>query len=196
MHQRPKKGQCYSMTICKRKRWIGVCLRYILIACPLIFSFIGIIFVRTMLVTITITNHSMHPTLRDGDRVLAIRFWPSKWLRKGHIVVIWPWPSPDQKSSLLDINPYIKRIVGLSGDTLVTSVTELDHIHLPYEIAAHDDKGERVWNIPPEHIFVRGDNPIGGFDSLSWGPIHHSSVLAVVIMKLPRHLESPAHDPK
>lgn len=142
--------------------------------------------IRRMLVVVTVNSYSMSPALEDGDRVLVVRQWPRAWLRKGQIVIVWPWQLPPEGPSPFGVEgPFIKRIVGLAGDVLVTSLAELAEIQRPLEAAAHDSNGLRTWQIPSDHIFVRGDHPIGGFDSLAWGPVPTQYVLGVVVMKLP-----------
>jgi hypothetical protein len=80
--------------------------------------------------------------------------------------------------------PFIKRIVGVEGDTLVTSITDLAEHLRPEQLAAHNGEGLRSWHIPPGHIFVRGDSSPGGHDSLTWGPVASRTVLGVVVMRM------------
>lgn len=149
---------------------------------------------RATLVVVTVVGQSMTPALQTGDRVLVLRYWPSGRLRIGHIVLVWPWGMAPSGPKPFSETPYIKRIIGLPGDTLVTSLVELNDFHRRRESAAHDSNGQRVWHIPPGHVFVRGDNPLRGFDSLSWGPIPFRGVLGIVIKTLPRKVGSgPCH---
>jgi signal peptidase I len=159
-----------------------------LLAGPLILLIIFFVLVRTALVVVTVESTSMYPTLNDGDRVLALRYWPARWLRKGQIVLVWPWLSPLVNSRTLgrpDFAPFIKRIVALPGETIVTSITDLDERHHPHVQSMHDGEGNRTWHIPPGHLFVRGDYVPGGVDSLTWGPIPFKSVIGLVVMRLP-----------
>ena len=164
-----------------------------LLSCLLIFALsttvLGIVLlIWALLVVVTVENHSMSPTLKHGDRVLVLRYWPDRWLSRGQVVLIWPWLHSSRNARAwgqLKIVPYIKRIVALPGDTIVTSIADLSDLYHAEQIVAHDDNGQRVWHIPPDHLFVRGDNRPGGDDSLTWGPIPFRSVLGVVIVKLP-----------
>lgn len=150
-----------------------------------------LLFIRVALVVVTVRSTSMSPTLLDGDRVLVLRHWPTRWLRKGQVVILWPWDFPPQKIKPFGVaDPYIKRIVGLPGETLITSLAELKASERPSVQALHDDQGRRRWDIPAEHIFVRGDNPRGSLDSLAWGPVPCRSVLGRVMLKLPRQAVS------
>lgn len=128
----------------------------------------------------------MSPMLKDGDRVLVVRHCLASWLRHGQIVIITRDNSvSDLGHPLGSMSPFIKRIVGMPGDTLTTSITELNSFLRPRERGAYDASGHRAWHVPPGHVFVRGDNPTGGLDSLSWGPIPVESVVGIAIMKLP-----------
>src|ERR1043165_3264532 len=119
---------------------------------------------RIALLTVTVQLSSMSPTLEDGDRVLVWRYWPARWLRKGQIVILWPWLPASKVSKLLgtpEFVPYIKRIIALPGDTLITSLTDLPEHYRSEHRSTHDSEGHRTWRIPHRHIFVRGDNPLG-----------------------------------
>lgn len=146
--------------------------------------------VRFLLVVITVESNSMDPTLKHGDRILVVRHWPFRKFKKGQVVLVWPWimpdsaPKPSAGTGPFPITPYIKRIVGVPGDVITTSISELTEYHQHRELSSHDRGGMRTWYIPPAHYFLRGDNPIGGFDSLTWGPIPGKSVLGVVVKKL------------
>lgn len=142
--------------------------------------------IRELLIAVTVENQSMWPTLLDGDRVLVLRYWPARWLRRGHIVLVWPWPHEvSDGPKPFGVIPFIKRIRALPGDLLVTHISELDELHKHRMQFLHGKDGTREWLIPAKHFFVRGDHPIGGFDSLSWGPIPYESLLGLVIMRLP-----------
>jgi type IV secretory pathway protease TraF len=130
----------------------------------------------------------MYPALRNGDRVLALRKWPETWLRRGQIVLVDPWLAsfPSKTEYLKSQKPFIKRIAAVAGETLVTSATDLSSALRPDQLALYNQAGQCVWHIPARSIFVLGDNRPAGRDSLTWGPIPSSTVLGVVITKLPR----------
>lgn len=142
--------------------------------------------VRRGLLVVTVQQGSMFPALQNGDRVLVVRHWPRRWLRKGQIVIVWPShvmsPYPGDPDSG---TPFIKRVVGLSGDRIISSIEELHDLLRPIYMARYDSEGKRTWDIPLGHIFVLGDRVPRGFDSLTWGPVPLRCVLGVVVMKLP-----------
>ncbi len=162
------------------------CLDFTLTLAALLGTFL--VGLRAALLVVTVQSTSMVPALHHGDRVLVWRYWPQRWLRRGHIVLVWPWLGPTQGSHALDTQvfiPFIKRIVGLPGDYLVTTLTDLAEHYRSREHAAHDAQGHRVWWVQADHIFVCGDAPLGGLDSLTWGPIPARCVLGLVLLRLP-----------
>lgn len=136
---------------------------------------------------VTVEQESMSPVLHAGDRVLVIRYWPVKLLRKGDIVLVWPWISMirlDRAPKPFGVLPYIKRIIGLPGDTIVTRLDELDDYHKRKLGHTFDNDGKKVFTVPDNHFFVRGDFSIGGIDSRTFGPVHKQGILGLAIMKL------------
>lgn len=165
---------------------------FIVIGCSSIFLFfIGEVLIRLSLAVVTVENGSMSPTLLPGDRVLVVRHWPRRWLRKGHIVLIKPRNAQPAGSRLFERTPYIKRIIGLGGETLTLLHNSSVAPDTPRQ---HADRrpSERTWHIPKGHLFVRGDNGPASSDSLSWGPIPEQHVLGVALMRLPRKTPAPS----
>jgi signal peptidase I len=146
-----------------------------------------IIVAWTTLIVVRVENVSMYPALDHGDRVLVVRYWPAKWLRQGQVVLVWPWGAPPKgwTGDSGSFVPYIKRIVAMPGDTIVTSLDELDSRLRLGESEAHDEQGKRTWHVPEGHVFVRSDNLPRGVDSLSWGLVAYHSIIGVIIMRLP-----------
>ncbi len=112
----------------------------------------------------------MVPTLHYGDRVLVWRLCPHRWLHRGRNVVVEHeadrararWSSPQEPAL------YVKRVVGLPGDTVHTG----------------NDETQRL-AVPPRHLFVCGDNRPGSRDSRHWGPLPLRSLRGIVLTKLP-----------
>jgi signal peptidase I len=159
---------------------------FVLAGCVMLFLLTIGILIRTYLVVVTVENVSMSPTLENGDRVLAVSSWPSRWLRKGYIVLVWPSRTSSNRPRLFEVTPYIKRIVALGGETFTASLNDSTETKPPNQDREWDHHTQKVWHIPQGYIFVRGDNRPSSLDSLSWGPIPVQSVLGVVLMKLPR----------
>lgn len=154
--------------------------------------FVAVIFllfiIRRIFIIVTIKSTSMFPTLKENDRVLVFCHYPIKWLNKGQVVIVWHTPSDLlvgkwQKNP--DITPFIKRVIGLPGDIIVA---EYNKLHGAFQKSYADqcvNKEDIFHNIPDGYIFVASDNPAGGLDSYSWGPISIKGVLGVVLWKLP-----------
>jgi hypothetical protein len=82
-----------------------------------------------------------------------------------------------------DQTPYVKRLVALGGETFTTTVQTAP---LEEEAACAGQHGAqtRSWVIPPEHLFVCGDNREHSADSRIWGPLPVSNVVGVMLLKL------------
>jgi signal peptidase I len=142
------------------------------------------LFLWTSLGIAVVRNDSMSPTFVDGDRILILRRWPAKWLRRGCVVLISLHQGTITGSeSYISSDVYIKRIVGLPGDEISTSIDELPAFLRSKNIDEYDETGFRSWHIPPAHFFVRGDKS-QSFDSQVWGPVTYASLQGVVIKKL------------
>lgn len=143
---------------------------------------------RLSLRVVIVRGQSMAPTLAAGDRVLVWRFWPKRWLRRGQIVLVCPWGNPEE-----DLTRFLKRIVGVAGDTLVTTLDELPEALRAAHARFYDAQGRRTWQIPAGHLFVRGDHRQGSIDSTSWGAVPAQRVYGVVFRKLsaPHQFQAP-----
>lgn len=157
---------------------------FVLLPCLLISLPTAWIAARMTLYLVRVEGPSMLPGLDDGDLVLVLRRWPKRWLRRDLIVIaltaLDPHGAsqpPSGRSRLL-----IKRVKGLPGDTAITHISELPEFLRASQRAAHDSQGYRIWHIPPEHCFLRGDSP--GYDSVIAGPIPFHALRGIVLMKL------------
>lgn len=147
--------------------------------------------IRLALVVVTVECHSMVPTLQSGDRVLVWRGWPTRWLRKGQIVIVWPEVVRHRAASPFGIaTPYIKRIAALPGETISTSITDLLESIRPDYQGHYGRDGLREWIVPQDHFFVVGDSSLAAADSRIWGPIPRQGILGLVIMILPQRSEN------
>ncbi|SFJ80294.1 signal peptidase I [Thermoflavimicrobium dichotomicum] len=109
-----------------------------------------------------VTGPSMEPTMQTGDLVLVNKIiYKFRNPKRGEIIV---FPTPSQKD-------YIKRIIALPGETvearnhrILINGKELNEPYLSNNIRTDDFPATKV---PPEHVFVLGDNRINSIDSRS-----------------------------
>lgn len=148
-----------------------------------------------------VEGHSMEPTLKDHQRIYAwkINSTLDKLPEYGDIVIIDSRVDRDRtwKDDLLE-HPiidlilgdhdtdgifYVKRIIGLPGDTIEMKDGELFRngtlLNEPYIKEAMLNNYDQVWEIPEDHVFVMGDNRNNSNDSRSIGPIPQDHIMGI-----------------
>ncbi|HEX7409326.1 MAG TPA: signal peptidase I [Candidatus Binatia bacterium] len=134
-----------------------------------------------------IPSGSMLPTLKVGDHILV-----NKFIYGLHLPILGtrllPLSTPHRGDVVVFVYPvdpskdFIKRVVGVAGD--VVQVRE-KHVYIngapwddPYgyfadgDAKGHDNSPRDNYGpvtIPPEHVFVMGDNRDRSYDSRFWG---------------------------
>ena len=153
------------------------------------------LFIRTFVVqAFKIPSESMKPTLLIGDHILVNKFiygvknpfngktWiPFKEPERRDIVVFKYPVNPDQD--------YIKRVVGVEGDTIEIKDKKvyvngkpqdekytifLDNKILPANVQSRDNMGPV--KVPENSLFVMGDNRDNSYDSRFWNFVDLKSV--------------------
>ncbi|MDB5101677.1 MAG: lepB [Cyanobacteria bacterium RYN_339] len=128
-----------------------------------------------------IPSLSMSPTLAVGDRLVIEKV--SYHLNPPHRFDIVVFKPPDVVEDLgyMDLSiPWIKRVIGLPGETVAVS-----HGHVfvdgkpiadpyPSEAPAYEMPGRKV---PPGQLFVLGDNRNHSIDSHIWGTVAQDQVI-------------------
>lgn len=122
---------------------------------------------------IRVESISMQPTLHAGNFVLVNKVaYKLGSPERGDVIVFRYPPDPEQV-------PYIKRIVGLSGDSIRIydgKVYVNDQLMVePYIASATHQGGE--WTVPENSLFVMGDNRNNSSDSRSWGMVPMGNVI-------------------
>jgi signal peptidase I len=134
-----------------------------------------------------VRQQSMERTLEPNEYVLVDKLTP-RWddYKRGDIVVFEP---PSGWSIDGDRTPFIKRVIGVGGDTVdlrdgrvFVNDVELDE---PYVYTEPDGEpqptdptgGRTTWSIPPGEVFVMGDHRQASADSRTFGSVPLSSVL-------------------
>lgn len=136
---------------------------FALLAAVLFFFFCS----RMVLSTGRVTDVSMRPTLQEG-RFLLINRYTYRFAapRRGEIVVL---QSPGKPRWL-----YVKRVVGLGGETLAIQngrvVIDGKPLNEPYARGSTEPDMEPV-RIPPGSVFVLGDNRAESEDSRHFGTV-------------------------
>jgi signal peptidase I len=127
---------------------------------------------------VRVENVSMKPTLVPGEFLLVNKLaYKFSGMTRGDIVVFHYPPQPSED--------YIKRLVGLPGDTVKISKGQVtvnqQLLTEPYIMADPSYSGE--WQVPAGSIFVLGDNRNSSSDSHVWGfvPVDNIMGKAIVI---------------
>jgi signal peptidase I len=134
-----------------------------------------------------VRQQSMQQTLEPDEYVLVDKLTP-RWdaFDRGDIIVFEP---PEGWSVGGDRTPFIKRVIGVAGDSIelrdgevvVNGVT----LEEPYLFVGDDGVaqpteqtgGQDRWTVPSGEIFVMGDHRRASADSRTFGPVPISSVL-------------------
>jgi signal peptidase I len=130
--------------------------------------------IRTFVVqAFKIPSGSMLPTLQIGDHILVNKFlYTFQPIRRGDIIV-FKFPQDETRD-------FIKRVIGLPGETLeirgkqvLINGTPLDEPYAVFSDWPTGRLGERERFgpivIPPDRMFMMGDNRDHSMDSRVWG---------------------------
>jgi len=118
-----------------------------------------------------IDGSSMNPTLLDGEYLVINNL--SYLLDEPEVGDIIVFRHPRNELNL------IKRVIGLPGDNVKidngTVWVNGEALDEPYIAASPNYSGE--WDVPPDTIFVLGDNRNNSSDSHSWGFLPEENLL-------------------
>jgi signal peptidase I len=147
----------------------------------LVIAFILAFLIRTFVVQgFWIPSGSMEPNLHIKDRLLAYKlFYGLDNINRGDVVV-FRYPLNPKKD-------FIKRVIGLPGDVVRIENKRIyvndKLLHEPYVI--HSDTRIRGYprdqfgpqEVPPDSLFVMGDNRDASADSRYWGFVPEENVV-------------------
>jgi signal peptidase I len=143
-----------------------------------------------------IPSSSMEPTLhcaqpaseceaRFSDRVLANRFiYHFRSPHRGEIVVFKTPPAAEQCEDGAGGQTFVKRIIGLPGETvqekrgkIFVNGLPLDEPYIP---VTERDANSGKWQVPASSYFMMGDNRASSCDSRSWGAVPLANLIGPV----------------
>jgi signal peptidase I len=145
----------------KRSPWIGFgweLLQTILMAVVLYFL------IDTVVGRVRVENISMQPTLHEGQFILVNKLaYRIGGFHRGDVVV-FHYPRDPRED-------YIKRVIGLPGDevTIQNGQVSINGQVLDEPYIASPPAYTNTWTVPPDQVFVLGDNRNLSSDSHSWG---------------------------
>jgi signal peptidase I len=138
--------------------------------------------------TFSIPSPSMYPTLKVKDRLLVEKLaYQYRDVRRGEIIV-FKTPKSVQVRNNDKIEDFVKRVVGLPGETVeiksnvvLINGKPLNEPYLPKGTVTGND--QRIV-IPIDEYFVMGDNRGDSFDSRGWGTVPRSMIVGRVLFRV------------
>ena len=146
-----------------------------------------VVFVRTFVAQpFIVSGTSMVPTFQNGNYLivdeLSYRFENPK---RGDILVFHPPNDPPVY--------YIKRIIGLPGDTVtishgIVTITNAEYpngltLSEPYITPDNPNDTFKI-TVAPGNYFMMGDNRPGSYDSRGWGLLPRQNIAGRVFLRL------------
>ncbi len=134
--------------------------------------------INTISARIRVDGFSMEPTLHSGEFVIVNKLAYRLGSPKIGDVIVFHFPGDPRQE-------YIKRIIGLPGDRVSISggkvTVDGEVLNEPY-IADPPVYQEKPLVVPPDSLFVLGDNRNNSSDSHSWGTVPFDYVVGKAIL--------------
>lgn len=129
-----------------------------------------------------ISAESMLPTFEIGDRLLIDKkVYRNALPQRGDVIVFNP---PDKLRKLNYEKPFVKRIIGLPGETVEIKNGSVYIDNMPIKedyILAPPEYTSEPQKIPANSYYVLGDNRNNSHDSHYWGYVHKALIIGQVI---------------
>ena len=130
-----------------------------------------------------VKGESMEPNFHNGDYLIIDQLsYRLKGPQRGEVVVFKYPKAPSQR--------YIKRIVGLPGETVeikegevTVSGSSLDESTYLSEFVYTDPREFKTITLNEDEYFVLGDNRIASSDSRIWGPLPRENIIGRVFIR-------------
>jgi len=149
----------------------------------IVIAFVLAMGIRTAVAEVRwVPTGSMEPTIAAGDRLLTVKLnYYFKSPQRGEIVV---FHIPDRIKQEKNMPPFVKRIIGLPGDTVEVRDGKVYVNDRAYEV---EDAPEAEYTFGPVEVeegmlFVLGDNRNQSYDSHEWGFLPEENVIAKAVV--------------
>ena len=133
-----------------------------------------------------VKGQSMDPTFENGDYLIVDELsYKFRAPERGEVVVFKYPNDPSQR--------YIKRIIGLPGETVEIQAGKIIISNAKGESAVLDEKylppsdltlGDTKAVLGAKDYFVLGDNRLASSDSRSWGPLPKDNIIGRVLLRV------------
>ncbi|HEY0221190.1 MAG TPA: signal peptidase I [Candidatus Paceibacterota bacterium] len=128
---------------------------------------------------------SMNPTFETADYLIVDKFSYRKKSPERNTVIVFKYPNQPSKN-------FIKRIIGLPGETVVMKEDTIkiinsenpDGFEIDQSYVTHKMPGNFTKTLAGDEYFVMGDNRPESFDSRSWGPLKKEFILGKPVLRL------------
>jgi signal peptidase I len=128
--------------------------------------------INTISARIRVDGFSMEPTLKNGEFVIVNKLAYTLGKPKIGDVIVFRYPRNPQEE-------YIKRVIGLPGDQVNIANGQVmvngQTLKEPYIFSPPRYVSD--WTVPPNSLFVLGDNRNNSSDSHNWGPVPMDNVI-------------------
>lgn len=152
-----------------------------LMAIALVFLFIRPFVIQAFF----IPSPSMYPTLREGDHILVNKFVYR--FREPHVGEIIVFKAPPNASDDNTERDFIKRLVGVPGDTVEVKEGALFRNGKRMKESYLEEKeitySMPAMKIPEGRLFVLGDNRNDSRDSHWWGTLERKRVIGKAMVR-------------
>jgi signal peptidase I len=132
-----------------------------------------------------VSGNSMDPIIKDREYLIIDEVsYRLREPERGEVVVFRSPPEPTKF--------YIKRIIGLPGETVHIRdgvITIINSAHpngftLDEPYLTHHFKDDVSVTVPPDTFFVMGDNRSESYDSRGWGPLPEENIRGRALVRL------------
>lgn len=124
---------------------------------------------------------SMEPTIQEGDRLFTVKaLYYFQKPQRGDIVI---FKVPERASLDPKSPPFVKRVIGLPGDTVEVSDGK---VYVNGKVFNVDNAKSPLYSLGPIEVkpgmlFVLGDNRNASYDSHEWGLLPLENVIAKAV---------------